>query len=48
MENNFSKRKKVIITHTKLVDNIEFEDLIKIDNINKKVYLIHIKIVFDA
>lgn len=48
MENNFLKEKEVIITHTKLIDNIEFADLIKIDNINRKVYLIHIKRGFDA
>lgn len=48
MENNFLKEKDVIITHTKLIDNIEFADLIKIDNINRKVYLIHIKRGFDA
>lgn len=48
MESNFFKEKDVIITHTKLIDNIEFADLIKIDNMNKKVYLIHIKRGFNA
>lgn len=48
MENNFLQDKSVIIAHTKLIDNIEFADLIKIDYSNKKIYLIHIKRGFDA
>lgn len=48
MKKNFLQDNAVIIAHTKLVDNIEFADLIKIDYINKRVYLIHIKRGFDA
>lgn len=48
MEENFVEDKNVIISHTKLIDNIEFADLIKIDDTNNKVYLIHIKRGFDA
>lgn len=48
MNQNFVEDSNVIITHTKLIDNIEFADLIKFDENNKKVYLIHIKRGFDA
>lgn len=48
MKENFIEDKNVIISHTKLIDNIEFADLIKIDDTNNKVYLIHIKRGFDA
>lgn len=48
MNQNFVGDRNVVIAHTKLIDNIEFADLIKIDEDNKKVYLIHIKRGFDA
>lgn len=48
MEDNFLQDNTTIISHTKLIDNIEFSDLIKIDENNKKIYLIHIKRGFDA
>lgn len=48
MEDNFLQDNSTIISHTKLIDNIEFSDLIKIDKINKKIYLMHIKRGFDA
>lgn len=48
MNQNFTEDSNVIIAHTKLIDNIEFADLIKFDETNKKVYLIHIKRGFDA
>lgn len=48
MNQNFLDVKDVIIAHTKLIDNIEFADLIKFDENNKKIYLIHIKRGFDA
>lgn len=48
MKDNFLQDNTTIISHTKLIDNIEFSDLIKIDKNNKKIYLIHIKRGFDA
>lgn len=48
MKDNFLQDNSTIISHTKLIDNIEFSDLIKIDENNKKIYLIHIKRGFDA
>ena len=48
MKDNFLQDNTTIISHTKLIDNIEFSDLIKIDENNKKIYLIHIKRGFDA